>query len=129
MLTFEMSSTTSDGAIHAYLEDVSPEGKVTCLDEGILRIIDRKQVDPESLPYRPLDPAHSFLKKDAEPLNPGEPERIRFSLHPTSVVLRKEHRIQIALSGTDASVFQRYPTEDTPTWKAYREAKRSSFVE
>lgn len=27
MLTIEMSSTTSDGALHTYLEDVSPEGR------------------------------------------------------------------------------------------------------
>ncbi|HWO34771.1 MAG TPA: CocE/NonD family hydrolase C-terminal non-catalytic domain-containing protein, partial [Candidatus Acidoferrum sp.] len=32
VLTVQMSSTTSDGAIHAYLEDVAPEGRVTYLD-------------------------------------------------------------------------------------------------
>jgi putative CocE/NonD family hydrolase len=46
VLTVEMSLTTSDGALHAYLEDVSPEGRVTYVDEGILRVIDRKEVDP-----------------------------------------------------------------------------------
>jgi putative CocE/NonD family hydrolase len=34
VLTVEMSSTTSDGALHTYLEDVSPEGRVTYVDEG-----------------------------------------------------------------------------------------------
>jgi predicted acyl esterase len=48
-----MSSTTSDGALHAYLEDVSPEGRVTHVDEGIFRVINRKEVDPNSLPYTP----------------------------------------------------------------------------
>jgi uncharacterized protein len=57
VLPIQMSSTTSDGAIYAYLEDVSPEGRVTYLDEGILRIIDRKEVDPKSFPYKPLGPA------------------------------------------------------------------------
>ncbi|MGA7930117.1 MAG: CocE/NonD family hydrolase [Candidatus Sulfotelmatobacter sp.] len=129
VLTVEMSSTTSDGAFHAYLEDVSSEGRVTYVDEGILRALDRKEVDPKSLPYEPLGPAHSFLRKDAEPLTPGEAARIRFALYPTSVLLRKGHRIRVALAGADASAFQRYPAEGTPTWTVYREAQRASSIE
>jgi uncharacterized protein len=129
ILTVEMSSTTSDGALHAYLEDVSPEGRVTYLDEGILRVIDRKEVDPKSLPYEPLGPAHSFLRKDAEPLIPGEAARIRFSLYPTSVLLRKGHCIRVALAGADRDSSQRYPAEGTPKWTIYREAKRASFID
>jgi uncharacterized protein len=128
-LTVEMSSTTSDGAIHAYLEDVSPEGRVTYLDEGILRVIDRKEVDPKSLPYQPLGPAHSFLRKDAEPLTPGEPAKISFALYPTSVLLREGHRIRVALAGADASAFERYPANGTSSWTVYRDAQRPSFVE
>jgi putative CocE/NonD family hydrolase len=129
VLTLEMASTTSDGAIHAYLEDVSPEGRVTYLDEGVFRVIHRKEVDPKSLPYEPLGPPHSFLRADAEPLTPGEPATIRFSLFPTSILLRKGHRIRMALAGADASLFQRLPAEGTPTWNVYREAQRASFVE
>jgi putative CocE/NonD family hydrolase len=129
VLTVEMSLTTSDGALHAYLEDVSPEGRVTYVDEGILRVIDRKEVDPKTLPYAPLGPAHSFLRKDAEPVRPGEATRIRLELYPTSVLLRKGHRIRVALAGADARLFQRYPPDGTPTWTVYREAQRPSFIE
>lgn len=129
VVTLLMASTTSDGAIHAYLEDVSPVGRVTYLDEGIFRVIHRKEVDPKSLLYEPLGPGHSFLRADAEPLTPGEPATIRFSLFPTSVMLRKGHRIRVALAGADASLFQRFPAEGTPTWTVYREAQRASFVE
>jgi putative CocE/NonD family hydrolase len=129
VLTLEMSSTASDGALHAYLEDVSPEGYVTHVDEGVFRVINRKEVDPKSLPYQPIGPAHSFLRKDAEPLTPGEPARISFSLLPTSILLRKAHRIRVALAGADATVFQRYPAQGIPTWTVYREAQRSSFLE
>jgi len=128
VLTLEMTSTASDGAIHAYLEDVSPEGRVTYLDEGVFRVIHRKEVDPKSLPYEPLGPAHSFLRADSEPLTPGEPATIRFCLFPTSVLLQKGHRIRLALAGADASLFQRLPAEGTPTWNVYREARRASFV-
>lgn len=129
VLTLEMSSTTSDGAIHAYLEDVAPTGRVTYLDEGIFRVIHRKEVDPRRLPYEPLGPAHSFLRADAEPMKPGEVVTIRFSLFPTSMLLPKGHSIRIALAGADASLFQRYPATGTPTWTVYRETGRSSFLE
>lgn len=129
MLTLVMASTTSDGAIHAYLEDVAPEGRVTYLDEGIFRVIHRKEVDPTTLPYEPLGPAHSFLRDDARPLTLGETTTIRFSMFPTSVLLRKGHRVRVALAGADASLFQRFPSEGTPTWTVYREAGRASFVE
>jgi hypothetical protein len=129
VLTLEMASSESDGAIHAYLEDVAAAGRVTYVDEGVFRVVHRKEVDPQSLPYRPLGPAHSFLRADAEPMKPGEVATIRFSLFPTSVLLRKGHRIRIALAGADVGLFQRYPAEGTPTWTVYREAGRASFVE
>jgi putative CocE/NonD family hydrolase len=129
VLTLELSSTASDGAIHAYLEDVSPEGRVTYVDEGIFRVIDRKEADPKSLPYEPLGPAHSFLRKDAEPLIPGQLTRIRFSLYATSVLLRKGHRIRVSLAGADAGVYRRYPPEGTPVWTIYREEQHASFLE
>jgi uncharacterized protein len=129
VLTLEMASTTTDGAVHAYLEDVSPQGRVTYLDEGILRLLERKEVDPKSLPYVPLGPAHSFLRKDAEPMTPGQPARIRFSLYPTSVLLRRGHSIRLALAGADDGVFQRYPAEGTPVWAIYRDRLRASFID
>jgi uncharacterized protein len=129
VLMLEMSSTAADGAVHAYLEDVSPEGRVTYIDEGIFRLMDRKEVDPKSLPYLQLGPAHSFLRKDAEPLTPGETVRIRFELYPTSLLLRKGHRMQVSLAGADAGVFQRFPTEGAPTWTIYREGPRASFID
>jgi X-Pro dipeptidyl-peptidase C-terminal non-catalytic domain len=62
-------------------------------------------------------------------LAPGEPARIRLSLYPTSVLLRKGHRVRVALAGADGSAFQRYPAEGIPTWTIYREAQRASFIE
>ena len=129
VLTLEISSTATDGAIHAYLEDVSAGGRVTYVDEGVFRVIDRKEIDPKNLPYEPLGPAHSFLREDMQPVRPGEVARIRFALCPTSVLLHKGHRIRIALAGADASMFQRYPAEGTATWTVYRESQRASFLE
>jgi uncharacterized protein len=32
-------------------------------------------------------------------------------MYPTSVLLRKGHRIRVALAGADPSLFERYPAE------------------
>lgn len=129
VLTLQMASTTSDGAIHAYLEDVAPTGRVTYIDEGVFRVIHRKEADRGSLPYESLGPAHSFRRDDAEPMNPGDPASIRFSLWPTSVLLRRGHSIRLALAGADAGLFQVYPAGGAPEWTVYRDAERSSLLE
>jgi hypothetical protein len=81
------------------------------------------------LPYQPICPAHSFLRKDMEPMRAGETPIIRLALLPTSVLLKKGHSIRIAMAGADVSLFERYPAAGTPVWTVYREAGRSSFLE
>jgi predicted acyl esterase len=50
-------------------------------------------------------------------------------MYPTSVLLRKGHRIRVALAGADASLFERYPAEGTPKLTVYREAQRVSYLD
>ena len=128
VLTLEMASTTSDGAIFAYLEDVAPDGRVIYIDEGIFRTINRK-IATKPIAYVPLGPPHTYLRADAEPMVPGQSAEITFSLFPTSVLLRKAHRIRLALAGADASMFTRIPADGTSSWTMYREKKRASFLE
>jgi putative CocE/NonD family hydrolase len=129
IVTIQLATTASDGAIHAYLEDVSPEGRVTYVNEGDFRLIDRKEVDPLTLPYPSLGPAHSLMREDALPMTPGVPATIHFAMYPTSVLLRKGHRIRVALAGADAGFFQRYPPQGTPTWSVFRDAQRASSID
>lgn len=123
-----MASTTCDGAIHAYLEDVSPEGRVTYLDEGVFRVIHHKEVDSKSLPYQPLGPAHSFLRTDAEPLTPGEPTTIRFSLFPLAFVTQGAQSPGSAGRNRCKSIPAPSGGGNTDV-DVYREARRASFVE
>ncbi len=127
VVTIEMASTTSDGAVFAYLEDVAADGRVTYVDEGIFRAINRK-IAPKPLPYVPLGPAHSYLRSDAEPMVAGQSAEIAFSMFPTSVLLHKGHRIRLALAGADVSMFERIPANATPTWTVYREKSRASSL-
>ena len=101
------------------MEDVAPDGKVTYVTEGMLRAVHRKiSEDPE--PYVMLGPNHSFKKKDAMPLVPGEVSEIEFKLFATSVQIKKGHRIRISLAGADDSIFTRFPKEGTPVWQVQR---------
>lgn len=113
-----LSSTERDGALFAYLEDVAPDGRVTYLTEGMLRLIHRK-VSTRKPPYAQLGPYHSFLRADALPLVPGQKTEARFGLFATSVLLRQGHRLRLALAGHDASVFQRYPAQGDPVLTVY----------
>jgi hypothetical protein len=128
LVTLDIASSQSDGALFVYLEDVSPQGRVTYITEGIFRAINRK-IAKGPLPYTPLGPPHSFLRADAEPLVPGQAAEISFALLPTSVVLRRGHRIRLALAGADSSMFERCPADGTPRLTVYREKERSSYVD
>lgn len=129
VVVLEVASTATDGAFFAYLEDVAPDGHVTYLDEGQLRAISRKQVDVRERPYNSLGPASGNFRRDAEPLVTGKPTELKFSMWPTSILLRKGHQIRVALAGTDAAVFRRYPPAGDVSWTVYRQRALTSYVE
>ncbi|UCF06295.1 MAG: CocE/NonD family hydrolase [bacterium] len=109
-----ISSDHEDGALHVYLEDVSPDGRVTYLTEGLLRAIHRKERDPSEAPFVPLGIYHTFRRKDAAPLVPGEVTEIGVTILPFSTVFRKGHSIRVAIAGHDMSMKDRCPNEGVP---------------
>lgn len=94
-----ITSTHTDGAFFVYLEEIDENGKVTYVTEGELRALHRR-VSSEPNPTKLLVPYHSFLKKDAMSLKPGEVAELRFSLQPISVLIKKGHRLRVAIAGT-----------------------------
>jgi putative CocE/NonD family hydrolase len=123
-----VTSTQTDGAFYVYLEDVSPDGRVTYVTEGQLRAIHRK-VSGTPPPYDLQVPYHSFKRADAMPLVPGQVAELSFGLHPTSVLIRKGHQIRIAIAGHDDGTFVRIPAEGTPTISVARNQSHASFVD
>ena len=111
-ITLYVSSTHADGALHVYLEDVAPGGRVTYITEGMLRLSQRAV---SVSPYVTQGPYHSQERADVESLVPGEVTSIEIALYTTSVLIRKGHAIRIAIAGHDASTFARYPAEGTPS--------------
>jgi len=123
-----VSSDHNDGAFHVYLEDVSPDGRVTYLTEGLLRAIHRKVRDSSEAPFVPLGIYHSFLKADAAPLVPGEVTEIAITLLPFSTVFRQGHSIRVAIAGHDKSMKDRCPEEGVPELSLERNARYPSHL-
>jgi putative CocE/NonD family hydrolase len=102
-LCLALRSDQSDGLVIAYLEDVAPDGRVTYLTEGELRLLHRKTQGA------PCDPApgtaRSFARADAAPVTPGELMQVELPLLPVAALLRKGHRLRLSLAGADAGTF------------------------
>jgi uncharacterized protein len=125
-VTLEMRSSTPDGAIYAYLEDVASDGTVTMITEGQLRLIHRKissTVQPEAQPRTP----RTFTRADSVPMVPGEISSVNFDLIPTSVLFKRGHCIRIAFAGHDKDHFQQYSEIQVITLE--RSSVHASFLE
>ncbi|MFW9937988.1 MAG: CocE/NonD family hydrolase, partial [Candidatus Thorarchaeota archaeon] len=128
IISLYLTSTHEDGAIFVYLEDVDEKGNVTYITDGQFRVIHRK-ISDETPPYKTLLPYHTYKEKDSMPLIPGEIAEIKFGLHATSVLIRKGHRIKIAIAGADKDTFSTYPKDGNPTIKISRNNKFSSYID
>jgi putative CocE/NonD family hydrolase len=101
LVRFYISSNTEDACVFVYLEDVDEKNSVTMVTEGQLRAMHRRL---EGV-YNGTIPHRSFLKRDANPLFPGEIIELEFDLIPTSYLFKKYHSIRIAVAGADQDHF------------------------
>lgn len=111
LVTLYVSSSARDGAFFVYLEDVDENGNVTYITEGQLRAACRKVSEKEP-PFIFFGPYRTFERLDASPLVPGEIAELTFGLFATSVLIKKGHRIRVAIAGADKDTFARYPLDD-----------------
>lgn len=128
ILTLHVASSVEDGAFFVYLEEVDPRGRVTYLTEGQLRALHRR-LSNSSPPYVTPVPYHSFRREDAWPLVPGEVATLTFGLLPISVLIRRGHRLRVALAGADADSFARIPAEGSPSWRVMRGPEHPSCID
>ncbi len=88
-----------DAILFAYVEDVAPTGTAKVVAHGRLAASHRKLSTP---PYRKFDlPYHSGLERDVEPMTPGRPALLAFSLSPRAYTFKAGHRIRVRLTGAD----------------------------
>jgi putative CocE/NonD family hydrolase len=101
IITLFVRSTATDGQFFVYLEDVTANGEVYYVTEGVFRAIHR-HISQETPPYEIPVPYHTFKRQDARPLVPGKVAKITFDLQPISYFFRKGHSIRVAIAGADA---------------------------
>lgn len=112
-LCLAMRSNRADGTVFAYLEDVSPSGRVTHLTEGQLRLHHRKTRTGGC--DRAPGTERSFNRADGAPVTPGELMYVEVPLLPTAAVIEKGHRVRLSIAGADAGTFPAV-TETPGTW-------------
>jgi predicted acyl esterase len=107
VLNLWVSSTSEDMDIFATLRNIGPDGKdvpevgqrgelVNCLTKGWLRASQRKLDPARSLPYRPYH-AHD----ERQWLKPGEAVECQVEVWPTSIVLKKGHKLRLDIGPGD----------------------------
>jgi len=128
VVTLYVTSTATDGAFYVYLEDVDENGRVIYLTEGQLRAIHRRICDQEP-PFKLFVPHQSFLRKDGVLLVPGEVTELQFGLLPVSVLVRKGHRLRVAIAGHDKDTFARIPAEGEPIIVIHRNVTYPSHID
>lgn len=128
VVTLSLSSDVEDVSLFVYLEDEGPDGNVTYITEGQLRLLHRKLVG-EDFGFTMIGPKHSYQRKDGERLTPGRRAEVEIGLYASSALIQKGHRIRIAIAGHDAENFSRIPLDVTPMIKIERNGSLASWVE
>ncbi|MBA3468526.1 MAG: CocE/NonD family hydrolase [Herpetosiphonaceae bacterium] len=127
VVTLYVASTEDDGAFYVYLEDVDEQGVVRYITEGQLRGIHR-QLAVQPAPYWMGMPNRSFKRDAAAPLPRNTFVELTIGLQPTSVLIRRGHRIRVALAGADRDTFMRIPAQGTPVWQVGRSTALASCI-
>jgi len=128
LINLYISSSETDGSFYVYLEDVDEDGNVFYVTEGLLRAVHRK-ISPESMLDKMQVPHHSYKQDDALALVPGEVAELQFGMLPTSVLIRKGHRLRLGIAGNDNGTFKRIPESGVPLINVERNRRWSSYIE
>lgn len=109
IVELNVSSTREDGIFFVYLEAVRPDGVSCYLTEGQLRGVHRKVWNDS--PFSVLGPQQSYLGSDAEPLTPGKPTVLAFTLLPISALLPAGYSLRVCLAGSESTTFANVPAD------------------
>ncbi|MDP6786502.1 MAG: CocE/NonD family hydrolase [Rhodospirillales bacterium] len=126
-VTLHFTCSEKDCAFFVYLEDITPEGRVVYVTEGVFRALHRRPgPNPETIPA--TGPTHSFRQADARVLVPGEAAEAAFELLPTSYLFRRGHRVRLAIAAADSDHYSRIPDGRPPSLQFLRQADRPSHL-
>ena len=109
VMHLKLASGVSDSLVIVYLEDVAPDGRVTYISSGALRLRHRKAAKPGAVS---ADPLHSYLRDDMSLTAPSW-EDVVIAISPIAALVKKDHRIRIAIAGADDGNLERIPDHGT----------------
>jgi hypothetical protein len=119
VLTLSLAVSELDAALHVYLSEEEPDGRVRYVTEGVLRLLHRKLSDPP-VNYRASWPYRTYDRADAAPLVPGRVEEAVIALLPTAWVFGKGSRIRLAIGGADCDHYGQVPHGRPPVFTVHR---------
>ncbi|MCD6639260.1 MAG: CocE/NonD family hydrolase [Nocardioides sp.] len=97
------STPSGDGMLSVMVEDVAPDGTVTRLTGG-WQVISHRALDgarSRRLDGKVIQPWHPFTKAAQRTLPAGEVAPIDVEIFPTGAVVRKGHRLRLAIQAFD----------------------------
>ncbi len=97
------SFPTEDATVFIYVDEVTKNGKVKYITEGMFRAIHRNTGDCEG--YLCSGEFHSFRQDDMQLLIPNEKVQLNFPLLPISYQVKKGSKIRISFAGIDPDHF------------------------
>jgi uncharacterized protein len=109
-----VASTASDGMVIVYLEDVAPDGRVTYITQGVLRLAFRKLVTGSDSSDS-ADPYHGYRRASMGPMPPRAPQEIVIAISPIAALARRGHELRVAIAGADAVNLERIPRTGSET--------------
>ena len=127
IVNINIASSSGDSAVYVYLEDVAPDGTVTYLTEGQLRLIHCQETNDE-LGYISIGAKRSFRAADGIQLAADENIETRIEMQAISVRLEAGHCIRVAIAGHDAANFKKISDDDT-VLNIQRNSISSSYIE
>lgn len=95
-----VSSSEPDAALFIYVTEIEASGAERYVTEGLLRLLHRK-VSPCPPQYQTTWPFRTFSRQDAQPLTPGQFERVQVPLLPTAWQFQSGSRIRVSIAGAD----------------------------
>jgi putative CocE/NonD family hydrolase len=128
VLNLILSVDQPDGALHAYLDAVAPDGHAFYLSEGVLRLKHRK-VSSDTPVYPHFGPYRSYLEQDAAPMPEDTPTTVDLGLYTTSARVPAGFRLRLSLAGADATSFARIPENGVaPNWRVHHGGVTASRI-
>ena len=122
VLRLRLKTPQADPSVLAYLIALDPQNRPVYLTEGHLRLIHRKLETSETA-------LHTYLRRDAQPVKPGEEMEATLTLLPLSVLLPQGWRVRLLLASGDTNTFgaaETYPASIQGASKLELPAKKST---